>query len=124
MSHVREITRAEEPKLHIEVTKYSISPEEELFRGMQTGMVDDDGGIVSDDPRHNTDSSSLSFDADDPSNYYLARAVDEENERALDPEEKRHQFVERNSSKPLIFLQLKGADRRKGYIRVYLGNDK
>ncbi|PFX14998.1 Diacylglycerol kinase theta [Stylophora pistillata] len=61
---------------------------------MQTGMVDDDGGIVSDDPRHNTDISSLvSFDA--------------ENKRALDPEEKPHQFVERNSSKPLIILRMK-----------------
>lgn len=56
-----------------------------------------------------------------PSNCYLARAVDEDNERALDPEEKPHQFVERNSSKPLIFLQMKSADRRKGYIRVYPG---
>ncbi|XP_078382985.1 diacylglycerol kinase theta-like isoform X2 [Oculina patagonica] len=58
---------------------------------------------------------------DDPSNYYLARAVDEENERALDPEEKPHQFTENNSSKPLIFLRMKSADRRKGYIRVYPG---
>ncbi|XP_020604326.1 diacylglycerol kinase theta-like isoform X2 [Orbicella faveolata] len=58
---------------------------------------------------------------DDPSNYYLARAVDEENERALDPEEKPHQFTEHNSSKPLIFLRMKSADRRKGYIRVYPG---
>ena len=30
-----------------------------------------------------------------------------ENERALDPEEKPHQFTERNSSKPLIFLRMK-----------------
>jgi len=58
---------------------------------------------------------------DDPSNYYLARAVDQENERALDPEEKPHQFTENNSSKPLIFLRMKSADRRKGYIRVYPG---
>ncbi|KAJ7358720.1 hypothetical protein OS493_022164 [Desmophyllum pertusum] len=58
---------------------------------------------------------------DDPNNYYLARAVDEENERALDPEEKPHQFTENNSEKPLIFLRMKSADRRKGYIRVYPG---
>jgi len=30
-----------------------------------------------------------------------------ENERALDPEEKPHQFTEHNSSKPLIFLRMK-----------------
>ncbi|XP_027044816.1 diacylglycerol kinase theta-like isoform X2 [Pocillopora damicornis] len=133
-------------------------------RGMLKGVVDSDDGIVSDDPLHNTDMSSLSFDADetylkiydgditdpklckniviprtaqvsnvleealkkfhitdDPSNYYLARAVDEENERVLDPEEKPHQFTGRNSSKPLIFLRMKSADRRKGYIRVYPG---
>ncbi|PFX11797.1 Diacylglycerol kinase theta, partial [Stylophora pistillata] len=30
--------------------------------GMQTGMVDNDGGIVWDDPRPNKDTSSLSFD--------------------------------------------------------------
>jgi len=30
-----------------------------------------------------------------------------ENERALDPEEKPHQFTEHSSSKPLIFLRMK-----------------
>ena len=30
-----------------------------------------------------------------------------ENERALDPEEKPHQFTEHNSPKPLIFLRMK-----------------
>lgn len=58
---------------------------------------------------------------DDPKNYYLARALDQENERALDPDEKPHQFTENNSPKPLIFLRMKSADRRKGYIRVYPG---
>ncbi|XP_068736366.1 diacylglycerol kinase theta-like isoform X2 [Montipora capricornis] len=58
---------------------------------------------------------------DDPSNYYLARAVGEENERPLNPEEKPHQFTENSSSKPLIFLRMKSADRRRGYIRVYPG---
>ena len=32
-----------------------------------------------------------------------------ENERALDPEEKPHQFTEHNSSKPLIFLRMKAS---------------
>jgi len=44
-----------------------------------------------------------------------------ETERPLDPEEKPHQFAENSSSKPLIFLRMKSADRRKGYIRVYPG---
>ncbi|XP_067048570.1 diacylglycerol kinase theta-like isoform X1 [Acropora muricata] len=58
---------------------------------------------------------------DNPSNYYLAKAVNQETERPLDPEEKPHQFAENSSSKPLIFLRMKSADRRKGYIRVYPG---
>ena len=36
-------------------------------------------------------------------NFFLFK----ENERALDPEEKPHQFTENNSSKPLIFLRMK-----------------
>lgn len=58
---------------------------------------------------------------DNPNNYYLAKAVDQENERALDPDERPHQFTEYNSTKPLIFLRMKSSDRRKGYIRIYPG---
>ena len=38
---------------------------------------------------------------------YLICFSSTENERALDPEEKPHQFTEHNSPKPLIFLRMK-----------------
>ncbi|XP_032230180.2 diacylglycerol kinase theta [Nematostella vectensis] len=59
---------------------------------------------------------------DDPDNYYLAKAVDEHSERPLDPEEIPVQFPEKES-KPLIFLRIKSADKRKGYIRIYAGTE-
>ncbi|EDO34591.1 predicted protein [Nematostella vectensis] len=57
---------------------------------------------------------------DDPDNYYLAKAVDER--KPLDPEEIPVQFPEKES-KPLIFLRIKSADKRKGYIRIYAGTE-